>query len=63
MEVKGKVFGVIGDKYSTINQNQLSMTTGYEYDKLFVSQLIDEINLLSGDYIDYNELEDDEEDE
>ena len=52
-----------GDEFRTINQNQLSMTTGYEYDKLFVSQLIDEINLLSGDYIDYNELEDDEEDE
>jgi hypothetical protein len=28
---------------------------------MFISQYIDEINLLSGDYIEYDELEDDDE--
>ena len=48
-----------GDEF-TVNTNQLLMSTDENPNDAFVSQLIDEINLLSGDYIDYGELEDDD---
>lgn len=49
------------DSFRTANLNQLLMTTDETDQDLFASQIIEEINLLSGDYIDYDELEDDDE--
>ena len=37
------------------------ISTDETEDDMFISQYIDEINLLSGDYIEYDELEDDDE--
>ena len=50
-----------GDQFSTINENNMIISTDETEDDMFISQYIDEINLLSGDYIEYDELEDDDE--
>ena len=49
-----------GDEFKTVNTNQLLITTDEDPEDIFISQFIDEINLLSGDYIDYDELEEDD---
>ena len=55
-----KITTINGDEFSAVNMNELLMTTDETQEDMFASQIIDEINLLSGDYIDYDELEDDE---
>lgn len=51
-----------GDEFETVDQNKLVIHTNESPEDVFASQIIDEINLLSGDYISPQE-EDDEDDE
>lgn len=57
---KLKITTINGDAFSYVDQNNMWMTTDETQEDMFASQIIDEINLLSGDYIDFDELEDDE---
>jgi hypothetical protein len=40
------------DGFSTNNDNELILTTEKTIDQYYAEQIIDEINLLSGDYLD-----------
>ena len=48
-----------GDTFETVNDNQLMMHTLATNDDMFASQILEEINLLSGDFIDYEDKEED----
>ena len=51
-----------GDEF-TIDGNKLHIHTNEDVDDTFISQIIDEITLLSGDYINYESLEEDDNNE
>ena len=48
-----------GDTFETVNDNQLMMHTLATNDDMFASQILEEINLLSGDFINYEDKEED----
>ena len=49
-----------GDEFSINNDKEMILTTDEDPQDVFASQIIDEINTLSGDYIEYDDLEDDD---
>ena len=50
-----------GDEFTVVDKNQLMMSTNQSPEDVFISQIIGEINLLSGDYISNPEDDEDEE--
>ena len=49
-----------GDEFTTVNKNEMLMHSDESIEDVFAAQIIDEINLLSGDYIDYGDEEDED---
>ena len=50
-----------GDSFSTVDGNKMVMTTDETPEDLYLSQILDEINLMSGDYITNSREDDDSE--
>ena len=55
-----KITTINGDEFYPLNTNEAWMSTDEDPQYTFASQFIDEINLLSGDYIEYDEEDDDD---
>ena len=59
-ENKLTVTTINGDQVNVANGNRLVISSDANPEDVFASQIIDEINLLSGDYVEYGEDDDDE---
>ena len=54
------IHNINDDEFYTVNDNEMLVVTNEDPQDIVASQMIDEINLLSGDYIEYDDLEDDD---
>ena len=51
-----------GDEFLVSDKNNLILKSDEDPEDVFTAQILDEINLMSGDYIEFSDIEDDEDD-